>query len=177
MIRSLNAENQSALDGSLTQLLAGVHGGIDFWTVVCIGQIPPDPCAFVLKQSERLESFLAEARSLLLDGQTKLSDSNRQLLDSLGTSLKEFKDAFVLLARHRTVPVENVRTATEALSSAYQAIRETARELAEANGVRLSFWNSWTAERQQNYQGMLSTLFTEFCNNRTPKDIATHSTN
>jgi hypothetical protein len=154
-------EQRIVLDHLLSQTLGCLHGAIDFWTTVCIAQIPPDPRAFVLRHAEVLRSHVVVARTLLETNQLATPERS-QRMTSMYAACQKPQDAFLTLVDNRKRSLEEVRSATERVAKVYSELREEIRQLAHSLNVSLSFWERMTPAFEEYFQKILHGLFDQF---------------
>jgi hypothetical protein len=169
---TLSDEDRVILRHLLTQVLGSVQGAVDLWTLVCIGRIPPDPRAFVLREAEILRSHIVVARTIV--GRDRLADQGQhRLLESMYASSQELQDAFLILADFRRVSLEQVRSATETLSRVYTDLRKAVGDLAQSLNLSLASAARLTPEREEYYQRNLRGLFDQFRRERETAFLST----
>src|SRR6266852_4072938 len=132
MKTTLSKDDRIVLDCLLSRLAGSLDGAVDFWTVVCVGQFPPGPRAFILQRSETLRALVVVVRLLLAEIQLdsfKLSDD---LLQRMYAACQELQEAFLILAQFQSVSLEQLRSATEAVKAVYEDLRQAVRQLGQA---------------------------------------------
>lgn len=157
----LDDEDRILLQRLLAQVLGCLHGALDFWTVVCVGRVPPDPRAFVLRSAEALRSPIVVARTILEE--MRMMDAGRgQLLEKMYDSCQKLQDAFLVLADFQNASLEQIRSATETVSAAYTDLQDAVRRLARSLDLPDSSGERLSPEREDYFQRILAGLFDLF---------------
>jgi hypothetical protein len=160
--QSLSADDKIILDRLLSKLAGYLNGGLDVWTLVCLGDFSPDRRAFIRDKCEVMRSLVVVTKAILAEAQQTGKEPMRILLDKLAVFCQKQEQAFLVLAECRTVPLHEVRAATEAVAEVYTGLREAIRQLGEALDVPISFWQTQTAESESYFQRILRGLFDQF---------------
>jgi hypothetical protein len=173
MTKDFSSEDRVVLDWLLTEIATRLDGAIDFWTLVCLDKFPFDRRGFLRKHGEILRSFLVVTEATLAKGQRADRESVRRCLGTMSAACEKLEQAFTVLEQFRTVPLDAVGAATEALKEAYNEIRDSIRQLGQTLGVSISYWQDRTPEREEYVQKILHGLFALFCNERGRQQSAT----
>jgi hypothetical protein len=159
MNQNQSDQKRPGLDELLSALLGRFYGAIDFWTIVCLDQLPPDPRGFIVKQCDELDAIMREIRQRCGADSTASREQLFQSLDELQADVKSLRDVFLVLACHGSESLENISLATERLKSLYQAMPHTVQMLAKLSGLALA---ELPGERGQYLQGILANLLPRF---------------
>ncbi len=90
----------------------------------------------------------------------------RNLFETLSKASERVQNAFLILEQFHTVPLAEVRRATQELVEGHNQFREAIRQLGQTANVSISYWQGWTAEREEYTQRVLHGLFDYFCHAR-----------
>jgi hypothetical protein len=164
MKTKLSEEDRVVLRSLLTQVLGSLHGAVDFWTTVCLGQVPPDPRAFVLREAEILRSCVVVTRAVV--GRTQPADPERErLLQGMYNSCQALQAAFLDLADFKNIELEQIRSATQTVGKAYMSLRQAIERLGLSLDLTLSE-KTMTPERAEYFEKVLRGLFDLFRDER-----------
>jgi hypothetical protein len=166
MSMGLSAEDRILLDRLLSKLAGALDGAVDLWTTVCIGSIPPDPRAFILRNSEVLHSHTVVVRTFLAEARLADQEPQHGLLSTMEIACTQLRNAFLVLADFRTVPLDQLRSATETVAEAHRSMREAIRQLADSLGFSLSYLQGRMPEQDEYLQQIRRGLFDLFCHER-----------
>jgi hypothetical protein len=161
---SIPENERTTLDQALGHLSGRLNGAIDFWTLVCLGQFPPDPQGFIRKYGAELaaavESLGVQLARPNLDRDAHIHDWFTQI----SAGCQQFQEAYLILAQFREVPLSEVQRAAETVGRIYADLQEWIRQLGTYLGVPLSYRKDGPkkSEREAYYQQMLNRLFDLF---------------
>jgi hypothetical protein len=171
MTEQLSDEDRTVLERLLTRLAGRLDGAIDFWTLVCLGRVAPDPQGFLQHHSEAVKALVIVIEDLL----TATSQSSREevptLLGRMRADVRKLQGAFLALEQFRRLELEEIRSATMDIADAYNDLRDSIPRLADALSVSVSCWQSRPPDREAYYQGILHQLFDLFRDERANQSI------
>lgn len=174
MKTGLSPDDRPKLDRLLSDLARRTDGAIDFWTSLYFwpDEGPFDRSAFVAKNCETIRTLVEEIRTFLQS--RRLADNNSVLapVDNLLVSSEKLATIFGVFEQFRTLPLDQVRKATEQLADAQGAIFCSVQELAKAVGCPVTFLERRTDEHDEYIQGILARLFDLFRKARTTSPAA-----
>jgi|GEM_PF-5515064 len=159
MSQNKSDQSRPGLNELLSTLLGRFYGAIDFWTIVCIDQLPPDPRGFIVKQCDELDAIMREIRQRFVADSMPSGEQVFQLLDELEADVRSLRGLFLVLACHGSESLEDIALATERLKSLYQAMPHAVQRLASLNRVALA---EISTERKQYLQQILESLLSRF---------------
>jgi hypothetical protein len=158
-----NAVKRMTVECLLREVMVRLDGVIDFWTLVAIGRNVPDPNGFLREHGNILRSLIVVAQAIL-GGQA--DEKVASLFGTLTRELEKLLGAFLALERFRTLPLDDVRAATQALSAAYNGVRLGVRQLAVELGFGGLAAGDASQEKDAHLQGILQRLFELCCQER-----------
>jgi hypothetical protein len=173
--RQLSPEDRLLFDRLLTILLGNLDGAIDFWSLICLGQLPPDPSGFVRHHCEFLRALVVVMQGLLAGYRETRGTATVQLLDQMMSASARLEQAFLVLARFRTVELEETRAAVVAVREVYADLHDAVQRLGQALGIAVSYWRDRSDEQQRHFQGILNGLFDQFAHEAASDPLATAS--
>lgn len=164
MQNRLSSDQQLVLDRLLSELAARVDGAVDFWTQICFlpAAVMADRLAFVTKNSDILSSLITQVTAVLAEPGLTDDERVRGLLDTLARACQKLEDAFQVLIRFQSVPVEQVASATESLAEGHARLLAAIQQLAGVVGCPIAYWRQRTPEREEYYQKILAGLLAQF---------------
>src|SRR5438270_13324291 len=139
MPQVIPSQDRAVVERLLGELVSRADGAIDFWTTVCLSPegLLPAPGDFVAAESEVLRSLAVSLRAILAEAGLAEANPVRGLLATMAVACRQIEAAALTLARFRTVPLADVRAATQSLAEAHAGRREGVRQLAEVLGCPL----------------------------------------
>jgi hypothetical protein len=158
----MKSRKEGIMDRVALQRLLGdfadrLNGAIDFWTVVCLGTMPIDRRNFLLEKSKKLRAALEEIASVVV---INLQQQDLGIvLDSMKNQCHELENAFLVLERFRTVNLEELHAATDAICKTYLVLRESAMALVGTLGLDAPDSLALNPERAIYFAGILDKLF------------------
>jgi hypothetical protein len=155
----LSNNDAIVLDRLLSRLAGSLHGAVDFWTVVCLGDFLPDRRAFIVRQTEVMKALVIVLKSFLTEAD---KEPIHGLLERISFRCEQLESVFLVLADIRAVGLEEIRLATTSLREVYTDLNEAIHQLSQAIGVPVSFWQNWTPERRSYFNNILEGLYDQF---------------
>ncbi len=151
----------SEIDRLLSDFWRRVHGALDVWTAVCYGG-PDwggyDGYGFVVYHSQALRQVLAAVPAALGKADWKNQDLDL-LLFALTAACERFIKAFLVLAKHRQLPFEEVSDATETVRATYDEMGSLLGQIETVAKIEISFRElHGNTEREAYYQRILAHL-------------------
>lgn len=160
----VSADDRIILDRLLTSIAIRLHGAIDFWTMVCLGEIQ-NPLEFVRHYGDKLRAYIVVTRDLIPNGNEVID----RLLEELSTDCQDFLSAFAILAQFRHHSAEQVQASVATVVTTFHSLRESIRRIGEAIGLTVSYFQGRTVEKDQYIQNILNGLPEWFAQERTAK--------
>jgi hypothetical protein len=157
-------QDQIVIERLLSELAVRADGAIDSWTTVCLYPegLLPAPGDFVTANSEVLRSLAVSLRAILAESGQAGAEPVRDRLATMAVACRKLEEAMLVLARFRSIPLADVRAATQSLEEAHATLLAAVRGLGEALGCSVAYWRQRTGERERYYQQILSGLFDLF---------------
>jgi hypothetical protein len=162
MEKGLSGNDRIIVDRLLSRLVDRLGGALDFWTLVCLQPIVPDPRRFLLENSDKLQSLVVVAQMILAEAHLANEAPIAGLIERLTGACQELRRVFLVLEQFRGLSSEELGTETRALASTYKEIIESVRLLGETLDLELACWQGRTPEREAYYQSILDYLFERF---------------
>jgi hypothetical protein len=164
MPQGVSPPDRVVVERLLSELARRADGAIDFWTTVCLAPdgVLPAPREFVAANGEILRSFAVSLRAVLAEAGLAEEEPVRGLLAATAAACRRIEEATLLLAQFRSARLTDVRAATESLAEGHAALLSAVRQVGEALGCSVAYWQQRTAERERHYQQILHGLFDLF---------------
>jgi hypothetical protein len=170
--QALTDNDRIILDRLLSKLTGSVHGAVDSWTLVCLGEFHMNRRDFILKQTDIMKALVTVTRTVLAEANLGYKEPISGQLNNLSAACQKLEDAFLVLAECRSISREEIGAAVQALTGVYAELPEVIRQLGQATSCPISFWNDWTPQREAYYQGILDRLFDQFSQVRQSEQAA-----
>ena len=162
MNANVTAEQATVLDWLLSQLASSAHGAIDFWTLVCLGQLP-NRREFLVQQCEKTRSLVL-VLDVMLNQLAALEDDNlRVLVKEMLQDCEKLQRAFLSLSEFRSLPLDHLKGECETLAQVYHGVCDSTQRLSLLLDVPVAFWRDLSPEQETYYQAILRGLFSFFC--------------
>lgn len=166
MKNHLAPDDRLILDRLLSKLGSWMDGAVDFWPLVCIESLVPDRRQFLQYNGDSMRALVIVIRMLLAEAHRANDEPVATLLDRLTDLCQKVQGAFVVLEQFRTVPLQELRSATDALTEAYQDMHGAIAELANTLGFQPSYWPAHTAKWRDYFHKILVGLFDQLRHER-----------
>ena len=164
MPQVVSPQDRVVVERLLGELASRADGAIDFWTTVCLSPdgLLPAPADFVAANAEVLRSLAVSVRAILAEAGLADEEPVRGPLATMAAACRQIEEAVLTLARFRSVPLADVRAATQSLAEAHAALLSAVRQVGEALGCSIAYWRQRTPERERYCQQILHGLFDLF---------------
>jgi hypothetical protein len=159
--RAKAAVDQIVLDRLLSAIARRLAGAVDFWTLAAVGPWPGDAEGFLRHHSDILRSLIVATRELL--GARAREEPCFALLTAMLEQHAQLERTLLALEQHRTLPLDEVRSTTQALADAYHHLDELLRQLGQALGVPITYLEKRTPDQEAHLRGILDRLFDICC--------------
>src|SRR5947209_20624262 len=124
MVNNNATSNDRVVIERLLEEIAGrVDGAIDFWTLVCLGQLMPERHGFLLKHCDILHSLVVVATTITLPCSNKLGQIPL-LLESLASECQKLQKNFLALEQFQAISVRELRSVIEDLKKTFCTIHD-----------------------------------------------------
>jgi hypothetical protein len=168
-MKALTANDQLILDRLLSNLAGRLGGAIEIWTPVCLENLVPDRHDFLAENCDIMRSLAVVIRALLAEAGLANHEPVRSHLERMSVACQKLQTAFFVLEQFRQVPLEDLRSATEALTEVRRDLYGSVQELAQTLGFQVSYLARLSTESDEYYQRILRGLFELFREARTSK--------
>jgi hypothetical protein len=157
------SQDRVVVERLLGELATRADGALGFWTTVCLAPDGSLPAAdFVAANGEVLRSLVVTLRAILAEAGLAGEEPVHGLLAAMAAACRRIEEALLLLARFRSIPLADVREATQSLAEAHADLLSAVRQVGEILGCSVAYWRQRTPERERHFQQVVQRLFDLF---------------